>query len=95
MDMADEKKDMKSPVFKAKIGAFEAAVFLNEQKSESTDKVIKVPSVTFQKSWTSNGKDWDRQKVNFFSALEIDKAISVLQEVKLALYKKDFAEDGE
>lgn len=77
------------PVMTVKIGAFQTSVFLNEIKTDNGN--AKVPSVTFQKSWTKDkGKTWERQRMNLFNTEEIDKAITVLQQTKVALYEKTY-----
>jgi hypothetical protein len=72
------------PVFKAKIGAFVAAVFLHERDGRS------VPSAVVEKSFTKNGSSWDHQKLTLLNATEADKLICALQETKKALYTEDF-----
>ena len=67
------------PVFKAKIGAFQTAVFLNEVNGRST------PSVQLEKSFT-NGQGWRHYKMTLLSSKEIDKLICVLEDTKRALY---------
>ena len=72
------------PVFKTKIGGFEAAVFLHEHEGRQ------IPSVVVEKSFTSNGGDWKHQKLTLLNAAEVDKLMCVLQETKKALYTEDF-----
>ena len=89
----DEEEKGQKPVMSVNIGAFQASVFLNEV--ESNGKKIKVPSTTFQKSFTKGDGNWQRQKINFFNTSEIDKAITVLQQIKTALYEKSYEEEKE
>jgi len=72
--------DQKEPVFKHKIGAFAAAVFLHEREGRS------VPSVVVEKSYTKDGEKWEHKKLTLLNAAEVDKLICVLRETKKALY---------
>ena len=72
------------PVFKNKIGAFEAAVFMNDVNGKS------LPSIVVEKSFTKDGGSWSHQKLSLLNTTEIDKLICVLQETKKAIYLKEF-----
>lgn len=72
------------PVYKFKIGGFEAAIFLH--KVEGRD----APSVVVEKSFTKDGTNWNRYSMTLLNALEIDKLTCVLQETKKALYLGDY-----
>lgn len=81
MDQENQK-----PVFKYKVGAFEAAIFLHEVDGRS------LPSIAIEKSFTKDGKSWNHQKMTLLGPVEADKLICALQETKKALYLKDFQE---
>lgn len=72
------------PVFKAKIGAFSSAVFLDDVNGR------KLPSIVVEKSYTSDGTNWKRYKLRLLNVTEADKLICVLQETKEALYTENF-----
>ena len=72
------------PVFKAKIGAFQTAIFLHEREGRT------VPGIVLEKSFKSNGGAWKHQKMSILSTNEIDKLICLLQETKEVLYKGEF-----
>lgn len=72
------------PVYKFKIGGFEASIFLH--KVEGRD----APSVLVEKSFTKDGTNWNRYSMTLLIALEIDKLICVLQETKKALYQGNY-----
>lgn len=72
------------PVKEFKVGAFRAAIFLNEHDGRM------IPSVSLSKSFTKDGSKWERHKMTLLGAAEADKLISVLSECKEALYREDF-----
>ena len=67
-------KDENKPLFSAKAGRVDTAVWENESKEG-----LLLKSVTFRKSWTKDGKKWDEAKLTLFPQ-EIPDAILVLQE---------------
>lgn len=83
-----------SPVLKCVVRPFETAVFLHEGVTKQGVR-FKTPSVQLQKSWTKDGKKWERQKISFFNVLEIEKAIYCLSECKKAIFDRSFEEGAE
>lgn len=87
---------MANPVWSAKLGSFSSAIFLNEREVNGTK--VMIPSVKFTKSYVKkdgdpkNKDDWVNDSQNHNNAGEIDKAITLLQRTKEALYDKDFSE---
>jgi len=71
------------PVFKAKVGAYSAAVFLKEVDGRQ------LPSIAVERSFKIDG-EWKHQKISLLNASEADKLITVLQDVKKALYTGAF-----
>jgi len=67
------------PVFKAKVGAYSAAIFLKEVDGRQ------LPSIAVERSFKIDG-EWQHQKISLLNASEADKLICVLQETKKALY---------
>lgn len=82
-------EENQKPVFKYKVGAFEAAIFLHEVDGRS------LPSIAIEKSYTKDGINWNHKKMTLLGPVEADKLICALQEAKRALYVKDFQQEGE
>jgi hypothetical protein len=82
-------EENQKPVFKYKVGAFEAAIFLHEVDGRS------LPSIAIEKSYTKDGINWNHKKMTLLGPVEADKLICALQEAKRALYIKDFQDEGE
>lgn len=65
------------PIWKKRAGKFDAAVWEQESKIAGGKPTH---SVTFRKSWTKDGKNFDEAKMSIFSR-ELPDAIALLTEV--------------
>jgi hypothetical protein len=83
------------PVFKARAGRFDVAVWENEVKGQS-GRTFTQQSVTLRKSWTKDGKKWEEQTIGIFSR-EVPDALLALQKAfeHMRLNSKSTAEAEE
>lgn len=88
-----EQKEKVLPISRFSAGQVSTAVFVREMDGKFGKR--KVPSVVLQKSWTKDGKNWEKQTLNFFNADEISKAIYVLEQARGVIYNKNYESSEE